>query len=933
MRVIEFRLQVPRMVRRPILSTLILSMLMCATVVVCGCGGKQGLIGTGGGAALTSVALTPLNPSIAFSPSPEATQQFNAIGQYSFGNPQDITDQLTWVSADTTVATMSNQGVATAVGAGRVIITGSILDPVSQKLFTVSTILTVVPQLTGITLTPASAQIAMGTAQQFTATGQFNNGTTSDITSQVAWNSTQSAVASVSSSPGTQGLVLAVAPGSTSISASLGAIGSSPSPVTVSSANLVSIAVTPANPTVPLANSQQLIATGTFDDGTTENLSSQVTWTTANPHSLVARVSATGMVTGLGLGTETVTATTPSSGISGSASITVDESSVAAVSVLPVGMVQFPQNLSPVSVLANGTMQQMRAIATFNDGSTLDVTGIQGIAWTSTDTAIATVVPGTGLLTTTGPGPVTITAALGTQQGSTSLTVLTATLQSLVVAPNNAQAALGGLQNVVALATFLAPDNLTLFQQDVSNAAAWSSDANATVNYVNGLQELATGVATGTANLSANFTVPGTTAVQAAATLNISSAQLGSINLVPGSAAVPLNGGQQFRATGNYTDGTQANLSLLATWGSVNEAITSVSPFGFMIANGPGQTNISAGFLNPVTASTVTGSAPVLVNPAALARIDICAATVSNPLVNCPPLDPNPPPPGVVLASQTQLGVVAIGTFSDGSRQDLTGSVHWSSGAPNFATVSNDPGIPGITTGVGRRGVLTGGIQAGTSLITATSGSISGSTSVQVTAATPESLTITPANGMVPLGTPQQCAVTASFSDGSKQDVTQSVQWSSLNPDIAIVYPGGLAYTTGKGITTVSQVPSGLVVAGQGVVTVIMTNPSASNVFPWPVGSVFQLQGLTVASGDVSLLNNVPFTILSEANPANSQQPCQPGQSCAITFTPPTPAPAVGTYTVTAGTGQASAVITATINVIVDGTLTQFSGATTLTVQ
>ncbi len=110
-------------------------------------------------------------------------------------------------------------------------------------------------------------------------------------------------------------------------------------------------------------------------------------------------------------------------------------------------------------------------------------------------------------------------------------------------------------------------------------------------------------------------------------------------------------------------------------------------------------------------------------------------------------------------------------------------------------------------------------------------------------------------------------------------------------------------------------------------------NPSTTNVFPWPVGSVFQFQGLTVSSGDVSLLNNVPFTILSEANPANSQQPCQPGQSCAITFAPPMPTPAVGTYTVTAGTGQASAVITATINIIVDGTLTQFSGATTLTVQ
>ncbi len=85
---------------------------------------------------------------------------------------------------------------------------------------------------------------------------------------------------------------------------------------------------------------------------------------------------------------------------------------------------------------------------------------------------------------------------------------------------------------------------------------------------------------------------------------------------------------------------------------------------------------------------------------------------------------------------------------------------------------------------------------------------------MQVTAATPESLTITPANGTVPLGIPQQYAVTASFSDGSRQDVTQSVRWSSLNPDIAIVYPGGLAYTTAKGIATVSQVPSGLVVSG-----------------------------------------------------------------------------------------------------------------------
>jgi len=909
-----------------------------AVLALVGCGGKNGLIGGGQGNSvfLTSISMTPLNPTVALAvaPAPPATQKFIVTGQYNVGNPKDISDQMTWFSGDLTVATLDIKGTATATGSGRVLITAQIIEPATQKLFEASTVLSVVPQLTSITVSPGSAKIARGTTQQFTATGNYNDNTTADITSQVGWSSSQPAAATVSTSPGTQGLATGVDQGAASITATFGSLGSAPASLTVSNAHLSSLAVSPSNPNVPLATSQQLVATGTFDDGTSQNLSRDVAWTMVNPHSRVARVSATGMVTGLGLGSETITATAPSSGISASTGITVDESSVAGVSVIPVGMVMFPGALYPVPVMADGTEQQMRAVATFKDGSTLDVTGIQGIDWSSTDTAVAGIAPETGLLTTAGPGSTTVTAALGSQQGSTSLNVLTASLQSLVVAPNNAQIAQGGIQNVVALATFLAPDNLTVFQQDVSSAATWNVDTNATMNYQNGLQELATGLASGTANISANFTAPGSSAATGTAALNISSGQLASVSLAPGSTAVPLDGSRQFLATGNYTDGTRADLSLLATWETSDEAITTVSPFGFTSASGPGQTSVSASFLNPVTGSAVAGSASVLVNPGALARIDICAATVVNPIANCPPLDPFPPPPGISFANQTQFGLVAIGTFSDGNRLDLTDAVRWTSANPDAATVSNDAGIPGITTGVGRRGVLTGGIQGGTANIIATAGGISGSVNVTVNPATPQSLTITPANGIVALGIPQQCKVTASFSDGSKQDVTASVQWSSLNPDIAIVNPGGLAYTTGKGMATVSQDPSRLVVAPD-LITVTMVNPSATNVFPWPIGSVFQFHGLTVSSGDVSLLNDIPFTILSETDPADSQhlQPCKPGQNCDIKFAPPALPPAAGTYTVTGGTGQASALIKATIDVIVNSILTQFSGTTTLTVQ
>src|SRR5260370_39887198 len=113
------------MVRRSILSTSILLTVTCAMIALSGCGGKNGLLGTGGGARLTAVTLTPTNPTLTLSLSPPATSQFVAIGQYSFGNPKDITSQLTWLSADTTVATLDDKGVATAVGSGRGTFTGS----------------------------------------------------------------------------------------------------------------------------------------------------------------------------------------------------------------------------------------------------------------------------------------------------------------------------------------------------------------------------------------------------------------------------------------------------------------------------------------------------------------------------------------------------------------------------------------------------------------------------------------------------------------------------------------------------------------------------------------------------------------------------------------------------------------------------------------
>ena len=60
-------------------------------------------------------------------------------------------------------------------------------------------------------------------------------------------------------------------------------------------ATLTSIAVTPANPTVPTGTTRQFTATGTYSNTTTQDITSQVTWTSSN--TAVATIDGSGLAT------------------------------------------------------------------------------------------------------------------------------------------------------------------------------------------------------------------------------------------------------------------------------------------------------------------------------------------------------------------------------------------------------------------------------------------------------------------------------------------------------------------------------------------------------------------------------------------------------------------------------------------------------------
>jgi hypothetical protein len=95
--------------------------------------------------------------------------------------------------------------------------------------------------------------------------------------------------------------------------------GGSSSP---SSMTLTGISVTPTNPSMPVGAAQQFKAIGTYSDGTTNDITTQVIWNSSD--SSISTINNSGIATGLAAGTSSITATLGS--ISGNAILMVTQS-------------------------------------------------------------------------------------------------------------------------------------------------------------------------------------------------------------------------------------------------------------------------------------------------------------------------------------------------------------------------------------------------------------------------------------------------------------------------------------------------------------------------------------------------------------------------------------------------------------------------------
>ena len=354
------------------------------------------------------IEVAPTSPSIAVG----ETVQFSARSVLSDGTDTALA-AATWTSSDPAVATISASGLATGIGAGSVTITAADADQRSASTRLTVTVDAVVT-LTSIEVAPSTVELAVNGTQALTATGRYSDGSTADVTEAAAWSSSDSAVATVSDAAGSKGLVTALALGTTMIQAQLDGQSSNVT-VIVGAAMLVGIEVQPSTVALNLFDTQQLGATGSYNDGSSADLTAMVAWRSDRP--AIVTVGAGGSIDGVAAGDAVITASLD--GVSGTSMVTVSA---------PIEL-----SVSPDSPrILPGTQQAFVATAVFADGAHKDLTS--SVRWASLYPQIASV-DQSGIATALQIGTSSITASFGV----TGVAVLVVEPSRLTTSPSGGE--------------------------------------------------------------------------------------------------------------------------------------------------------------------------------------------------------------------------------------------------------------------------------------------------------------------------------------------------------------------------------------------------------------------------------------------------------------------------------------------------------------
>ncbi|WP_180768691.1 Ig-like domain-containing protein [Vibrio parahaemolyticus] len=865
-----------------------------------------------GDAVVANIVVNPATASVPVG----LEQAFKADAVMTDGSTQDVTEYATWITSDPGTALVSDESGTKGIAQGRAVSTepAAIMATITVDGtdYSASGDLTVTDAVvTAFSVFPKNAEIPKGLTQQFQAKATMSNGEVLDVTehANVSWTSSDTAIASISNSAGTKGVATGESVGGPVTITATGIVAGKTyqdtAELTITSAIISSIQVTPAIETTPVGLTRSFTAKALLSDGTSRDITASPTlsWSTDNPSiATISNVTGSeGVAKGEAIGSVMVTATenSGSSSLVGTARLDVTEAIVTDLQVTP-----------PSALVANGLTQQYTAKAILSDGSSQDVTSDAAISWTTNNSAIATISndvtnKGTAKGESIG-GPITITAT-GTAGGQTfkgtaTLTVTDAVVQRLQVTPTTETTPVGLSKTFIARAFF--SDSTS---RDVTNdpAVSWSSSDNDIATVITGEASgngVAKGESEGVVTIKASGIANGQTFENSAA-LTVTSAEVASMVVTPISDTTPVGLTKPFTATVTLTDGTPINVTddPAISWSSSDPTIATVET-----GNTTGGNGVATGVESGTVTITATGSAN------GTKFTESAQLTVTNAVITDLQVTPANDTTPIGLSKQ----FTAIALLSDGKETlDVTNesAISWSSSNTSIATID----ASGLATGAST-GVVTITAQGTTPEGT----NVMGTATLEVTDAIITSLVVTPKDKSVAKGLEQQFTATAYLSDGTHSiDVTNdpSIGWTTDDASVSISAAGlakgemvGSANVIATGTTpegnTLSD--SGLLTVTDAVVMELQVTPPNDST---PAGLTKQFTATALMSDG----NSIPVT-----------------DNAAVSWTSSDTNIATITTGLASGNGVATGVISGTVTITAEGVIdsTTFKGEATLEV-
>jgi hypothetical protein len=254
--------------------------------------------------------------------------QLTALAEQEGGYLRPVTQESSYTSSDSAVVEAPNEWTyprhlsrIVAVAPGEALISAT-FDGRSSSASGDDTLVTVVGDLTTLTVTPPQAVTSVGRNAQFTATGADAAGRTINLTQASDWSSSDGGVAAAVNPAGDRSRIDGVAPGTVTVTATDPVSGRAGTATLTVVGAIGSLALLPETVSLVVGSTDYLTAIGVAADGTL-NLTQDVVYASDAPAVVAVTndADARSRIVALAPGTARITATDPLSALVSDAAI------------------------------------------------------------------------------------------------------------------------------------------------------------------------------------------------------------------------------------------------------------------------------------------------------------------------------------------------------------------------------------------------------------------------------------------------------------------------------------------------------------------------------------------------------------------------------------------------------------------------------------